>query len=294
MAGVNIHRWTKEEVAKLRRLYRYNNGRVVAELMGLTESVIHAACNNHNVRHAPDYRHMAHSKVALTEAETTFIKKNYHKFTNHELAERMGRSESVIQSVRRQYGIANKENLGRFKKGLRPWNFRTKGLVVSTPGMRRSQFKRGHLPCNTKHDGAITVRLDHPKDRNGRPYKWIRVAVGKWVHLHRWKWEQKHGPVPRGCVVSFKDGDTMNTNMGNLVLLSMADNLARNMNREKASQASRLLSDNYVAGRLARGDKKLRRAIIHGAPELVAAQRTLLLTKRQIRNDRQNKAKQAD
>jgi hypothetical protein len=182
---------------------------------------------------------------------------------------------------------------GYFRKGHRPWNFMTKGLLKSTPGMKRTQFKKGQLPRNTKHDGAITVRLDHPKDRRGRPYKWIRVAIGKWVLYHRWVWEKKHGPVPRGSMVIFKDGDSLNTKLANLQLITMADNARRNYNPSKAQQATKGLSDNYIAGRFfAGGDKKLRKAFIHGAPELIAAQRTLLLTKRQIRNERQNKTQQ--
>lgn len=285
-------RWTKKKINTLRRLYRRNNARAVAKIMRVSESVIKSAVTNHKIKHSPGYNHMLHSRVALTKAEIKFIRKNYVKLTNHELAERIGRSESVIQRVRRQYGI-HKENSGRIKPGNRPWNWNVKGSIKSTPGMRRTQFKKGNLPANTMHDGAITVRLDHPKDRKGRPYQWIRVSVGKWVHYHRWLWEQKNGPVPAKHVVAFKDGNTMNTTLSNLVLLTMAENATRNYNPAKAHQASKELSDNYIAGRLASGDKKLRSAIIHGAPNLIKEKRMQLLNNRILKHERQNQAEQA-
>lgn len=273
-----------------------------------------------------------------TEREINFLKENFRKYTNPELAKKLGRTLSSIQSMNSHLGLVRdrkwteekKSELARlyksgmtlreisahmnvplnavkaatnnfkilsgrtgcFPKGHRPWNFRTKGLVKATQGMKRTQFKKGNLPANTLHDLAITVRLDHPKTRKGRPYKWIRIAKGKWVHYHRWLWEQAHGPVPAKHMVIFKDGNTMNCVLSNLELITMAENAMRNYNKEKAATAARDLTDNYIAGRLAKGDKQLRKAIIHGAPDLIKAKREQLKLKRLI-NERENETREA-
>lgn len=182
---------------------------------------------------------------------------------------------------------------GFFPKGNRPWNFRTKGLVKSTPGMKSTQFKKGDNPKNTLHDGAITIRHDHLKTRKGRPYKWIRISEGKWVHYHRYVWEQVNGPIPKGMMITFKDGDSLNCELTNLEMIIMGENARRNYNPEKAQRCSKELTDNYVAGRIAKGDKKLREALKVAAPELIEAKRTQLKLNRKIKNERQGKTREA-
>jgi hypothetical protein len=111
----------------------------------------------------------------------------------------------------------------RYPKGNIPWTKGMKGLKI--PGSEKGHFKKGHLPHNTKNDHDISVRNDAA---TGRPYQWIRVALGKWVHLHVHVWHNAHGDVPEGYVISFKDGDTMNATPENLQLITMAENMARN------------------------------------------------------------------
>jgi hypothetical protein len=52
--------------------------------------------------------------------------------------------------------------------------------------------------------------------------------VRVWPLYNRHLWEQKHGPIPPRHLVVFKDGDRGNCVIGNLDLLSMADNARRN------------------------------------------------------------------
>lgn len=242
------------------------------------------------LKHEPGYNRMAHR--AVPENTIAFIRKNYLKYTNHELAKLAGVSESTVLKVRLKFKIKGKVNIGCFPKNNRPWSFRKK-LEKSYGRMAETQFKKGGEPGNTLYDGAITVRLDHPKTRKGRPYKWIRISKGKWIHYHRYLWEKKYGPVPAKHMVAFKDGDTMNVRLRNLKLISMADNARRNYNPVKAQRALKSLSDRYIAGRLAGGDKKLREAIIKGAPELIKAKRSQLKLNRILKNERHNQARKA-
>lgn len=119
----------------------------------------------------------------------------------------------------------------RFRKGHTPMNKGQKGVYGK--GSEKGWFKKGSNPKNTKKDGDISIR----KDSHGRPYKHIRIAKGKWVHYHRYLWEKHTGkPIPKGFVVTFKDGDSMNCVVENLELISMGENARRNMNPQKKQE----------------------------------------------------------
>lgn len=112
-----------------------------------------------------------------------------------------------------------------FRKGITPWNKGKKGLIVSTEAMKKTQFKKGQLPVNTLHDGAISVRKDK---RTGIQYKWTRLSLGKWDLLHRVVYKRQIGPIPKGMLVNFKDGDTLNCSPDNLYLIDRKTNMHRN------------------------------------------------------------------
>ena len=67
-----------------------------------------------------------------------------------------------------------------------------------------SQFKKGHQPHNTKYDNCISIRYT-----KGRPYKHIRVGLGKWVLLHRKIWIDAYGIPEKNQIIYFKDGDSI-------------------------------------------------------------------------------------
>lgn len=280
--------WSNKMLQQLSELWPCSPARIIAAQIGVSSQAVKAKALKLKLRKAPGYNRAKFSSLALTESERLFIKENYTRYTNEELAKLTGRSESSIQSVRREFALS-KTNEGCFKKGDRPWNFRQKGVQPYHAKTVATQFKKGLIPANTMPDGAITVRAAH-KDRNDKPYKFIRIA-GKWVLYHRWVWEQHHGEIPPKHIITFIDGDTFNCTLDNLKCISKADNARRNYNAKKAQLASRNLSDKYIAGRLAKGDKKLRKAIIHGAPELIELKRTQLNLKRKIKHERDNETR---
>jgi len=89
---------------------------------------------------------------------------------------------------------------------------------------KKTMFAKGHKPHNTKYDGHISIR----RDKTGRKYKYIRVRKGEYRLLHRVVWEENNGPIPRGCVVAFKSGNTMDCNLDNLELITKEMNMRRN------------------------------------------------------------------
>lgn len=105
---------------------------------------------------------------------------------------------------------------GCFVKGRTPHN---KGKHVSYPGMRPTQFKKGHKPQNHRPVGSERVNADGYRER--------KVAEPNvWRAVHLLAWEAVNGPVPKGHVVIFKDSDRLNCDISNLLLVSRAE-LAR-------------------------------------------------------------------
>lgn len=107
-----------------------------------------------------------------------------------------------------------------FKKGQKPWNDGKKGYM----GANRGSFQKGHLPVQTRHDGAISIR----KDKAGKAYQYIRVEKAVWERLSVKIWTDAHGKLQPGMVVIFKDGNTMNCVLENLESITTAENMRRN------------------------------------------------------------------
>src|SRR5690606_32199751 len=135
----------------------------------------------------------------------------------------------------------------------------------------RTRFKKGNLPHNTADsDGEIRIR-----ETKGRPYKHIRISLGRWVHLHKHLWEQKNGPVPNGHCLWAKDGNSLNTDPDNWELITRKENRIRN-------SGSVALTDQAVAHYLSPRDKELREEIKANYPELIEIKRKQLILNRTI------------
>jgi len=138
------------------------------------------------------------------------------------------KSPEYLSSIASKTGVIEAGRRYRFPKGHVPLN---KGL--RRPGwfsgrMRETQFKKGQFPFNRDPDfyvlGALRVNADGYID--------MRVSFDPgakgWRALHRILWEDAHGPVPPGHIVSFKDGDRLNVELRNLKLISFEKNMCRN------------------------------------------------------------------
>lgn len=107
---------------------------------------------------------------------------------------------------------------GCFPKGHVPHNLGKP--MPSHANSARTQFQRGGLPHNTKYLGHERVSKDG--------YAEISVAetnphtgfCRRYVLKHKYLWEQQHGPVPAGSVLKCRDGNRLNTDPANWVLIS--------------------------------------------------------------------------
>lgn len=118
----------------------------------------------------------------------------------------------------RKLGLVCPDN-GCFKKGNIPFNKGKKGVNK----VCKTSFAPGHRPACTQKVGTISTRVD----KDGGSYQYIKVAEpNKWQLLHRYIWEHKHGKIPKGYCVIFKDKNRQNPRLDNLMLVSNSE-LAR-------------------------------------------------------------------
>lgn len=129
----------------------------------------------------------------------------------------------IPQELREKRKRDNQKKKGdpAFNKGMKQSEFMSPEAIERTKATR---FKKGNQPHNTHYDGKISIR-NHKDDR---PYKYVRVSLGEWRLLHHVIWEEQFGEIPEGMIVAFKDGDTFNTSIENLEMISMMENMYRN------------------------------------------------------------------
>ena len=109
----------------------------------------------------------------------------------------------------------------RFQPGIVPWNTGKKGW--SAPNSEATRFQPGSAPANRREVGALRINSENGLD--------IKLAEGphQWVQLSHYSWFLAHGEWPaRGMCLRFRDGDTHNTAIGNLELVSRQENMRRN------------------------------------------------------------------
>jgi HNH endonuclease len=107
----------------------------------------------------------------------------------------------------------------RFPKGQTPWNKGKRGYM----GANETSFKPGSIPPQSKPFGALYIRKDKGVQL------WYAKAEGNKVRpLHYLLYEKEHGAIPKGHILRFKDGNTLNPLSENLECISRAENLKRN------------------------------------------------------------------
>lgn len=112
-----------------------------------------------------------------------------------------------------------------FKQGHTPTN---KGKK-NPRSWGATQFKKGNIPHNIAPIGTTNT--------NGEGYLVTKVAYpDKWEFTHRLIWEELHGPIPKGMVLLFGDGNKLNVDIVNLILVTRQQLLV--LNKRKLIQNS--------------------------------------------------------
>ncbi len=163
-----------------------------------------------------------------SEEERAFLREFVPGHSHKEITEEFNRNFSAnitvtqIASSIKRYNL-NTGRTGRFEKGHEPAN---KGTHPKSVGrMIETQFKKGNLPHNTKpmgyeritRDGYIEVKVSERPNR--------KTGERNFIPKHRLIWEQINGPIPKGYIVIFLDGNSLNCVIENLALISRAEHL---------------------------------------------------------------------
>lgn len=86
---------------------------------------------------------------------------------------------------------------------------------------RKTQFKKDNIPWATRPVGSERIDLDG--------YVYIKVAEpNKWELKHRVLWEKENGSIPKGYNLIFADGNKLNLDLDNLILVSNSELLIMN------------------------------------------------------------------
>jgi hypothetical protein len=129
----------------------------------------------------------------------------------------------------------------QFPKGHVPWNKGMKGVNL---GGKQTQFKKGQKGWNYKPVGTERVNRDG--------YVEIKIADPKtWKSKHIIIWEEANGPVPKGHVVIFADGNQQNVTLDNLLLISRRELVIMNKrglisNDVELTKAGVVVADIYL------------------------------------------------
>ncbi len=106
----------------------------------------------------------------------------------------------------------------RFKKGRVPHNKGVKG--VCGKGCERTWFKKGAEALKTKPVGTEVVIDGYLKVKVAEP--------NVWKFKHRLVWEKVHGEIPKGHLIIFKDNNSLNCDLDNLLCISRAEHAVIN------------------------------------------------------------------
>lgn len=179
-------------------------------------------------------------RTTSTPKMDRFLHKHYLTTPVNRMAEMIGKSGVFVSKRLQQLNLIQPRELkekfkqdSRIKPGATPPNKGKKqSEFMSAEAIERSKvgrFQKGHLPHNavSYKDGDIVTRNSH-KNRNDPPYKWIRISKSNWKMLHVHNWEKVNGPVSKGCIIVFKNKDTMKCEIDNLEMITRKENMQRN------------------------------------------------------------------
>ena len=133
-------------------------------------------------------------------------------------------TETGMKQFRQRHGIKSGVT-GWYRKGRSPGNKGKKQeeymSLEAIERTKKTRFKPGQSPVNQLPVGSIVV--------GSIGYKMIKLSMTgnyreRWEFLHKYIWRQHHGEIPKDMLISFKDGNRLNCDIDNLMMLSKGEN----------------------------------------------------------------------
>ena len=212
--------------------------------------------NRYNLKSGIHYSGADRRPKLFTDEILDFIKANVKGLYNKELAElvnkKFGTEYSAGQIERIKIRLHVVSGLtGQFEKGQIPPNKGKKMSKEVYEKASKTMFKKGHLPKNHKPVGSERV------DAEG--YYWIKIAEPRtWKMRHVYEYEKVYGPLNKGEIVIFADGNKANFNIENLIKITRSELLSLNRYR-KISEFGNVTKANLATIRLKKTLKEKRK-----------------------------------
>lgn len=156
-----------------------------------------------------------------TDEQVKFLKANYRVMGDSELAE-------IFELKWKKDKGWSKKHIEKKRRYLKLKRTDKEKAEIKQRNIEMGRFAMCPVRAWETRGGAAPVgELRVWRMSSGANIMVIRLKDG-WVHYAPWLYRQIYGPVPAGCVVRIKDGDHLNIRPGNLELITMAENGARN------------------------------------------------------------------
>ena len=163
------------------------------------------------------------------EEDATLIEL-YKTLSAGDIAARIGRSRPGVKNRVNQLGLkkpAGVTNPGCFVRGQHSWNkglhYQAGGRSAETrfrPGQRIGVAAELYQPIGTERitkEGYCSRKINDDMPLHKR-----------WRAIHILVWEAANGPVPKGHVLSFINGDKLDCRLDNLQLITRRELMQRN------------------------------------------------------------------
>lgn len=169
------------------------------------------------------------------EGLTEYLQKHAAGRSTYELTDMVNKefgANTIDREKLRNYMKARKIKNGlnfRFKPGQQSFNKGKKIEEFMSPegieNSKKTRFKKGDRPHNEceigeeriNTDGYIIVKIKNEG-----------IQRERWAFKHRLIWEEKRGPIPKGKMIEFLDGNKLNVDIKNLILTDRREHLELN------------------------------------------------------------------
>ncbi len=166
-----------------------------------------------------------------TQEEQQFIREYVLSHTWKETTEEFNRkfgcsiTLEALRAAGDRYGIRSGRT-GQFVKGHTPAN---KGKKMDPEKYKKcmpTMFYKERQPDSHKPVGTLSLRSNNKRNQR---YVYEKVAEPNvWRLRHILEWERYNGPVPEGNIIIFADGNSLNTDISNLVMISRSQHAVMN------------------------------------------------------------------
>lgn len=223
MSNSNPKIWSEHEVDILKKEYpTCSSLRELADIMERSVYSLIGKANSLGIRRkiiavwTPDMDNVL--KENYPYKETSEVAKMLGLTTKQILCRarrlKLHKSPEVVKGIR-ENGMFLKGHVP-FNKGMKQHEFMTAEQIEKTKATR---FVKGQVPVNIKEIGYERISVDG--------YVEVKTEKG-FVLKHRMIWEKHNGPIPKGHIVRFKNGNKLDIRIENFELVTCAQNMKDN------------------------------------------------------------------